>query len=111
MKTVYHLNIIASKEDRDELNRVGWDGHPRFTMHADITCGDAKAAAAAYSEGFYKQVATIDGSLEDAFAKTQNIDKPWDPMGIHRSTSVGDIVKDETGGLHLVAPIGFERIA
>lgn len=113
---VYHLNILATQADFDEVNRVGWDGHPRFTMHADITSGDTDAAAAAFSEGFYKEVCTMydrfggqELDLDDAFVKTQNIDKPWDPMGKHRSTTVGDII-ERKGRFYMVAAFGFEEL-
>lgn len=113
---VYHLNILATEEDCKELNRVGWDGHPRFTLHADATSGNQKAAMAAYTEGFYKHVATLDGTLDDAFRLTNHITESWtsnegvDVMpGGHRSTSVGDIIEQE-GAFFFVDRFGFEKL-
>lgn len=123
---IYHLNILATAEDRAELNRVGWDGAPRFTMHADITCGmenAAQAAAAAFSEGFYKHVAnvpavypTAEQSLETAFEVTNSIHFPWfeNPqievlVDKARSTSVGDLMEHE-GALYMVSPVGFTKL-
>lgn len=116
---VFHLNILATKADVDELNRVGWDGHPRFTMHADITSGDLKAATAGFSEGAYKHVATMGDelNLEDAFRLTNHIETEWQqnpevtPAGDdgQRSTSVGDLIEKD-GDVYMVAGFGFEKL-
>jgi len=120
---VHHLNILATEADHIELNRVGWDGHPRFKMHADITFGDLKAAQAAFIEGAYKHVATIETtSMEQAFELTNSIQWPWQEntvrvrflhMEAHadraRSTSVGDIIEND-GEFFMVAGFGFERL-
>lgn len=122
---VFHLNILATKEDVKELNRVGWDGHPRFAMHADITGGDLKAAAAGFSEGAYKLVAKLsdDRSMDEAFRLTNHISEDWttDPersgMMVYtsedlgnRSTSVGDVIEKD-GKRFMVASFGFEELA
>lgn len=76
---LYHLNILATKADRDELNLKGWDGHPRFLRHLDITSAAKVAAAAeAWLQGEYKLVADIDTQelpypFEWAFTHTQNL--------------------------------------
>jgi hypothetical protein len=120
MIRVHHLNIIATKADRDELDRVGWTG--KFAVHATITAGGEKApdlAAVAFSEGAYKHVADVDlDDLEDAFRLTNHIHSVWnentdahvEPQpGPQRSTSVGDIIERD-GEFFLVAPFGFETI-
>lgn len=129
---VHHLNILATEEDIKQMNRVGRDGEPRFTMHTDITFGgDVKAALAGWVEGAYRWVATINhtDSLDDAFRLTNHINEAWntdpertgmimlsDPkahdegrLGV-RSTSVGDIIETDDGELFLVAGFGFEKL-
>lgn len=123
---VYQLNILATKADHEELNRVGWNGHPKYEMMADITVGGNKqlsAAQAAYTEGFYKLVATLDSDdLEDGFRLTNSIARPWQENeylapGVNfkahayraRSTTVGDIIEKD-GEYFLVASIGFNRL-
>jgi len=67
----------------------------------------------------YEKVAVVDAdSLEDTFRITNHIDKSWttnsevvELIKLHnRSTSVGDIVEDETGVRHLCKPCGWEVI-
>lgn len=48
-------------------------------------------------------------SLEEAFAKSQNLDEPWNPVFPCRSTSVGDVIQDDNG-LHMVCNIGFKQL-
>ena len=118
---VYHLNILDTKEARDELNgpNGGWSSQPRFTRYADITChADLAQAALSWLVGEYSYVAQVqNGDLNRAFSLTQNIDKPWQRNeGVEalrdsmRSTSVGDIVEDVDGQLYMVARVGFEKI-
>lgn len=77
----------------------------------DLIFGDAQLAAVIFSEGGYAEVCSIrdDLELDDAFRITQNIDKAWDPAGIHRSTMVGDIIEKD-GVYHMVANFGFEKL-
>lgn len=114
---VYHLAIIETAEDVNEYNRTGGET-PRFQMHRDISFGSIggadrwmPAVKAAWIEGAYKQVCELrnDLSLDDAFHVTQNIEKSWDPAGIHRSTSVGDVIEKD-GELFAVASFGFEKL-
>ena len=121
---VYHLNIIATQEDVDHVNRVGWGGHPKFTMHADITVfgGDPRgrqAVRCAWSEGFYKaagpewEVYTTDvlSALEEVYHNTQNLTKGgWCPGGRERSSSVGDIFVVDGDRGFMVASMGFVEI-
>ncbi len=134
---LYHLNILATKADRDELNLKGWDGDPRFTRHADITMsGDLEQAAQAWELGEYELVAHIDGtmSLDDVFMLTQNhtqdgwyldaqrgsykINGANRPITVNpkplstaqrRSTSVGDVVVHD-GQAYICASFGWEAL-
>ena len=47
-------------------------------------------------------------SLEDAFAKSQNGDNPWNPYQPCRSTSVGDVIQDNSG-FYMVLGLGFRH--
>lgn len=115
---IHHLNIIATKADHDEVNRIGWVG--KFALHADITFGDAGKAEVAYSEGAYKAVADFcTDSLDVVFERTQNLTADgWIARHLGqkyviraRSTSVGDIIENlDTGEFHMVAGCGFERL-
>ncbi len=118
---VFHLNILDTKAARDELNgpNGGWSSQPRFTRYADITCsGDKAQVALAWLVGEYTYVAHVDTfDLEDAWTKTQHLAAAWDQnddvtaMRVgNRSTSVGDIIEDDDGHLHLVANVGFRDI-
>ena len=67
----------------------------------------------------YKLVAIVDcEEFGDTFRLTNHIDTEWwnnkevECIGeeTHRSTSVGDLVEDEDGNLHLCASIGWEKV-
>lgn len=129
---LYHLNIIT-RDNTDQVNREGWGVAP-WSTHADITMNkDRQAAAMAYVEGGYKQVAEISDDAwkrqvgEDAkeyvFRVTQNLtpggwiqDAQDNDNGVllcetdgQRSTSVGDIIEDG-GEYYLVDSFGFTLI-
>jgi hypothetical protein len=59
----------------------------------------------------YKVVATLKArTLDDAYAATQNVERPWSDEG-HRSTSIGDFfycAEDHT--LFVVGPFGFSQV-
>ncbi len=67
----------------------------------------------------YEKTATVDAhSLDDVYAKTQHLHRPWwenpgvTAFGIAaRSTFIGDIVQDADGQLWVVASFGFEKLA
>ncbi|NTF16951.1 hypothetical protein G6L37_00730 [Agrobacterium rubi] len=75
----------------------------------------------ALSRGAYRKVAMITGHAPgDVFKLTQNIDDHWaehaapgiQPLGNNpaRSTSVGDLIRDDDGVYHAVATVGLVRI-
>ena len=134
---VYHLNIMTDElAKRMNSGEVDRDTDPRCRMYYDITWdGNEHAAACAYSEGEYKEVALVpDGnclkSLDAAYAMTQNLSEGgwiWEfsqrkilrqlPEYCHtsviggsaRSTSVGDILERD-GHFYMVAGVGFVEL-
>jgi len=48
-------------------------------------------------------------SLEDAYARSQNNENPWNPWNPCRSTSVGDVIQDDSG-FYMVLDIGFRHM-
>ncbi len=122
MLTVYHLKALTESE-RNRLNDPetgGWDSSPRFSRYADVGMGRIEAARTAWNRGEYEAVAEVtteDDHKEAAFSLTQHITDSWtlnDNVKAltdrPRSTSVGDLVKDETGAFYIVSHIGFEPI-
>lgn len=74
-----------------------------------------------WKKGSYRKVAEVSAeNLEDVFERTNSIEHFWgNNSGVTleecskngcRSTSVGDIIEDEDGNLHLVRSIGFAQI-
>ena len=48
-------------------------------------------------------------SLEDAYTKSQNDENPWNPHNPCRSTSVGDVIQDDSG-FYMVLGMGFRHL-
>lgn len=48
-------------------------------------------------------------SLEDAYVKSQNDENSWNPYNPCRSTSVGDVIQDDSG-FHMVLSSGFRQL-
>ena len=75
-----------------------------------------RSALAAFNLGDYEEVRVfeLDENTSDLavcnwiYAKSQNIHEPWKLNT--RSTSVGDIIRFETGELYIVAAYGFDRL-
>ena len=55
-------------------------------------------------------------NIEEAYAKTQHIDNAWhdnldvETIRYSRSTSIGDVIQDESGGFWVVASFGFTEL-
>lgn len=65
----------------------------------------------------YQKVAHIEAeSLEEAYLKTQHLETVWwhnkgvTAIQMSRSTSVGDVLRNEKGDLWVVAAFGFVKI-
>lgn len=66
----------------------------------------------------YQEVAHIEAaSLEEVYFKTQHLESPWwhnrgvKVLQMSRSTSMGDVIRDENGDLWAVAITGFVRLS
>jgi hypothetical protein len=66
----------------------------------------------------YQEVAHVEAkSMEEAYFKTQHLDVVWwhnrsvKAIQMSRSTSVGDVIRDEQGELWAVAATGLVKIA
>ncbi|MBL7163237.1 MAG: hypothetical protein ISS57_11570 [Anaerolineales bacterium] len=65
----------------------------------------------------YHLVARIKAkNIEEAYAKTQHIDNAWhdnpdvETIRFSRSTSIGDVIQDESGRFWVVASFGFTEL-
>jgi hypothetical protein len=74
----------------------------------------AAQATEAFKTGGYRRAGTlistketVEAAIEDAIARSQNIDHSWNAP--QRSTSVGDILKCGDA-LYIVAPLGIDRL-
>ncbi len=95
--TIYHrIRLYAGGEMRDDhpvdAGHIGWPGE-------------------------YHLVARVKAkSLEGAYARTQHIDHPWhenpeiETIRFSRSTSIGDVIQDESGRFWAVASFGFSQL-
>jgi hypothetical protein len=60
----------------------------------------------------YQQVGSVEASsIDEAYFKSQNWNDPWNMDTPCRSTSVGDIITDEHGVVHMVKGMGFEEVS
>lgn len=94
--------------------------NPRYSVyHANQPnfMGDARIAAAQWPDGF-TQVAVVEADNKDqVFSCTNHVYSNWtDNAGVEsftenpRSTSVGDVIEDESGVRWMVAFSGWTRI-
>lgn len=47
--------------------------------------------------------------LEDAYARSQNDENPWNPYNPCRSTSVGDVIQSDVG-FFMILNMGFQHL-
>lgn len=117
MIEIYHIN---DKNFVDE-NTISWDLVDKRYLDAKMSHDENKkinVVTELFNEGNYVLVAKVDTkNLEEAFSKTNNIDTNWqENKGVEslfdkgRSSSVGDVFKDENGKYHLVANMGFVEL-
>lgn len=97
-----------SDEDTDLVNAKGWDASPKLKAYMNVRFG--KWAPIAHK--YYELVAEIEAvSLAQVF----DIGNIGPESAITRrapmhSVSVGDIIMNEQGDMHLVASVGFTKI-
>jgi hypothetical protein len=95
-------------KDEDLVNTEGWDASPKLKAYMNVRFG--KWAPVAHK--YYDLVAEIEAkTLEQVF----DIGNIGPESAITRrapmhSVSVGDIIMNEQGDMHLVASMGFTRI-
>ena len=98
-----------TRADEQLINTKGWDASPKTKAYIDSRSGKFTPAAVP----FYAEVCEIDAdSLEQVF-DIGNIgpeERITRKAQMH-SVSVGDIVLDPAGDMHMVAPIGFTMVA
>ncbi|MBZ9715805.1 DUF7007 domain-containing protein [Deinococcus multiflagellatus] len=91
---------------------------PQFRL---LHASDPLALVFPSTQGPFQDIAVVTApSLEAAFALTQHSEVAaewWTQAGVRRtthldarSTSVGDLLVDEAGQVHLVEPLGFRRV-
>jgi len=111
---LYHLDWEAERaESPDRL--LGIIVPPTSTVSFEANVLDA------LKRGTYRKVATITGyRLDEVFRLTQNLDESWTEANVPgvephgetpaRSTSVGDLIRDDDGKYHAVATFGLVRV-
>jgi len=87
---------------------------PLYHLEGD---GEMRAEDLGWPEKYEKTAVVVAYSHEGAYAKTQHLHRPWwenpgvKAFGIAaRSTSIGDIMQDNSGQLWVVARFGFEKL-
>lgn len=94
--------------DTDLVNAQGWDASDKLRAYMEVRFGRWSPVAHKY----YDLVAEIEATdLEQVF-EIGNIG-PEQAITCHapmHSVSVGDIIMDEQGDMHLVASMGFTKI-
>ena len=118
MHKVFQFRL--SKEARDHLNKVGWDGDfcefPEIQIQRDVSFDGGSCLYKPWMEEFYTEVALIQGALfmEDVFAigNGYGVDGTsitrYKPM---HSISIGDIVVNgKTGNAYMCDSEGWSNI-
>ena len=110
------MSSIANIEEKKDkpMNYTVFHHQPLCHLMGN---GEMRAEDLGWPEN-YEKTATVDAhNLEDVYAKTQHLHRPWwenkgvTAFGIAaRSTSIGDIIQDEDGQLWVVARFGFEKL-
>jgi hypothetical protein len=97
-----------SNEDEALINSKGWDASPKIKAYADSRFGKFTPAAIP----FYGEVCEIEADTLDQVFDIGNIgpeSKITRKAPMH-SVSVGDIIIDPVGDMHLVASFGFTKL-
>ena len=121
--TVYHIAL-----DSDKVNAEGWDAAPHYlkmtspaTEKAVAYTNELIGETQAYLSDKLERVAVIEATgLNEVYHRTNHIDSAWHEAGVDsleviskdpRSTSVGDIIVDQTGKAFRVSNFGFTELA
>jgi hypothetical protein len=97
-----------SNEDEALINSKGWDASPKIKAYADSRFGKFTPA----SIPFYGEVCEIEADTLDQVFDIGNIgpEEYITRKAPMHSVSVGDIIIDPVGDMHLVAPMGFTKL-
>jgi len=116
MKSFKLYQINLTNEEVDIVNAKGHDALPKNKLRLKLTMPSGKIdpmlVKIGFSKGYFEHVSNITAnSLEGVFevgniGPEENIER-LAPM---HSVSVGDVVEDMDGKLHVVASFGFEEI-
>jgi hypothetical protein len=95
-------------EDDALVNAKGWDASPKLKAYMNVRFG--KWAPVAHK--YYDLVAEIEAETLDQVFDIGNIgpESAITRKAPMHSVSVGDIIMNEEGDMHLVASIGFTKI-
>jgi hypothetical protein len=95
-------------EDDALVNAKGWDASPKLKAYMNVRFG--KWAPVAHK--YYDLVAEIEAETLDQVFDIGNIgpESAITRKAPMHSVSVGDIIMNEAGDMHLVASIGFTKI-
>lgn len=114
--TVFHLKVSQDAMDEPEIKKAYFDiiAKADAAMIEDVFDALSEWRVKGLRYAPVAQVETND--LESAFGLTNHLDSPWTSnQGVTkigdenvRSTSVGDVMRDDSGTLFYVAPFGFE---
>ena len=94
----------------------GFGGHPEF--NTDVVQSDGKASRHCDTQKDFKAVAVVEAkSVDDVFRITNHIDQSWTKnpevvryVGQPRSTSVGDVVVEQSGTAFRCEMAGWSKI-
>lgn len=95
-------------EDTDLVNAQGWDASEKLRAYMEVRFGRWAPVAHKY----YDLVAEVTATTLSQVFDIGNIG-PESAITRHaamHSVSVGDIIMDEQGDMHLVASLGFTKI-
>ena len=122
--TMQTYKVFQSRLTNAEVEKVNAEGHdsvPKQMRRLDLTMAYNKTDAQkkemvfeAWCAEDFDHVANVTvNSLEDVFCATNapNMEKFVERLAPMHSLSVGDVVQDETGRLHLCDNVGFLDVA
>ena len=97
-----------NSQDEALVNKEGWDASPKLQAYMNVRFG--KWAPIAHK--YYDLVAEIEAASLDQVFDIGNIgpESAITRRAPMHSVSVGDIIMNEQGDMHLVASMGFTKI-
>ena len=109
---VYQIHLTDAEVDK--INAEGHDSVPKHKLKLDMSFNDdpGHLAGVGLGMGYYDHVANIEADdLEGVFhIGNMGPEEKIERLRDMHSLSVGDVVEDESGGRHVVAKFGFEKV-